>query len=100
MLSRRSVDRLKIWQLQLQGVIAAQEQRLENFERHILTTGTVPVQAAPFLASLDKAIAVCKNTVGQLERTSRLLSKLIESHALRVDDTSVSPPWVRVIFKW
>jgi hypothetical protein len=68
MLSRDNLNRLKLWQLQLKGAVAAQEHRLESLERQILTTGSVSKEAAPFLASLDKAIAVVKTPSPSLSR--------------------------------
>lgn len=104
MLSRGSLDQLNIWRLQLKGAIAAQEHRFESLERRILRTGTVPEKAAPFLASLEKSILVCKKTLGQLERTLRLLIKVIDSHHLQVNDTSLPPPLQshqpRLVLSW
>ena len=89
MLSRDDLDRLKIWQLQLKGAVAAQEHRLESLERHILTTGTVPERAAPFVRSLETAIVVCKNTLTQFEDASIHIATLIDFYDRQVNDTSL-----------
>ena len=48
-------------------------------------------QAAASLESLHKAIAVCKETLVCLERTTSLLASFIESDHLKLDDT-LAPP--------
>ena len=78
MLSRVELDRLKLWQLQLKGAIAAQEHHLQGLERHVLRTGTVLPVTARSLASLGKAIVVCKNTLAQFEEASGHLATLID----------------------
>ena len=88
MLSRNDVDRLKLWQLQLKGAIAAQEHRLESLERQIMRTGTMAKEAAPFLASLDKALIVCKNTLIQFKDASRHLAMLIDFYNRQINEDS------------
>ena len=87
MLSRNDLDRLKLWQLQLKGAIAAQEHRLESLERQIMRAGTVAKEAAPFLGSLDKALIVCKNTLIQFEEASGHLATLIDFYDRQINDT-------------
>ena len=89
--SRGDLDRLKLWQLQLKGAIAAQEHHLESLERLILTTGTVVPVTARSLASLEKAIVVCKNTLIQFEEASGHLATLIDFYDRQVNDM-LPPP--------
>ena len=92
MLSRYDLHRLKIWQLQLKEAVAAQEHRLEALERLILKTGRVPEEVAPFLASVERAIATVKNTISHLEEAANHLATLIDVDGAQVTADSFPIP--------
>ena len=94
MLSRVDLDRLKLWQLQLKGTIAAQEHHLQSLERLILTTGTVVPVTARSLASLEQAIVVCKNTLAQFEEAANHLATVIGFYDRQANDTL--PPRLQI----